>query len=121
MNNEDYANVEKNIEKIKSIGKFVVVKDKLADFETNMDVAASEWSDMLKGYFPQEDKAEGQYILAAAVDTTFPVQDVFYTGEKESANMRHICKTQNRADHQRHIVDCFFRLADGVRRTQTRG
>lgn len=80
---EDYANVEKNIEKIKSIGKFVVVKDKLADFETNMDVAASEWSDMLKGYFPQEDKAEGQYILAAAVDTTFPVQDVFYTGEKE--------------------------------------
>lgn len=75
---EKFEQVEASIEKIKKAGKYVVVKPKLADFESNMHADASDWRGVPAAY-----GADGEYIFAAAVDTKYPVQDIFYTGLKE--------------------------------------
>lgn len=75
---EKFEQVEASIEKIKKAGKYVVVKPKLADFESNMHADASEWRGVPAAY-----GADGEYIFAAAVDTEYPVQDIFYVSAKE--------------------------------------
>lgn len=75
----DYKNIESSIEKMKAIGNYVVVKPKLADFESNMDVSAADWKNIVESY----GEISGKYVFAAAVDTEYPVQDLFYTSAKE--------------------------------------
>lgn len=75
-----YEDAEASIEKMKAAGKYVVVRQKLIDFETNMGVSASEWQNMTDIFGGDEDD-----IFAAAVDTTYPIQDIFYTSAKEYA------------------------------------
>ncbi len=71
-----YGELEKNIAQMKASGKYVIVNPKLADFETDMEgVDASRWRDEVKySGFDEEN-----FLFAAAVDTAYPVQDVFYT------------------------------------------
>jgi len=69
-----YENLEKSIEKMKDAGKYVIVLPKLADFETNMDVGASSWRDIVK----YEGLTEEDFLFAAAVDTAYPIRDDFY-------------------------------------------
>lgn len=74
-----YEEIDANIEKMKKIGKYVVVKPKLAEFESNMEVSASEWRNVVAAYH----EIDNDYIFVAAVDTEYPVQDIFYTSAKE--------------------------------------
>lgn len=75
----DFAKVDTSIEALKALGKYVIVKPKLADFESNLDVSASEWKNLIESY----NIGSGNYVFVAAVDTEYPIQDLFYKGEKE--------------------------------------
>lgn len=73
----EFENAEANIEKLKALGKYVIVKPKLIDFESNTSATASDWQHLFGIY-----GADGDYVFAIAVDTNYPVQDVFYTNAK---------------------------------------
>lgn len=73
-----FGDAEKSIEQIKSLGAYVMIAPKLAEFETNMDTTAEEWRYTLDSY----DVVEGEYLYIAAVDTKYPIQDTFYAQNK---------------------------------------
>lgn len=75
---KDYDSVKASLEQMKSgkNHKFLIVKPKLSEFESNMDISANEWRGMIKSY----KYSEGiDCIFAASVDTGFPIQDAFYS------------------------------------------
>lgn len=64
-----------NIENIKEDEKYVILSPTRADFDTNIAaVNINEWSNNLH----VGDK-DGDYIFMIAIDTTYPIQDDFYT------------------------------------------
>ena len=76
-----YEEADKNLEKMKSGDsvKYMFVYPQLKDFETNMNVSAwGEW----KGVKSQETGRESGAIFAAAVDTSYPIQDQFSEGKR---------------------------------------
>ena len=78
---EGYKNAEEHIRDLKSGEnvKYLIVRPKLRDFETNMNVSASgEWT-ALKSSRPE---GNVQIVFAAAVDTSYPIQDQFYEGRE---------------------------------------
>src|SRR5699024_5695701 len=78
---EGYADAETHIRDLKSGEnvKYLIVRPKLRDFETNMNVSASgEWTS-LKSSRPE---GNARIVLAAAVDTSYPIQDQFYEGRE---------------------------------------
>lgn len=78
---EGYTDAEKHIKDLKSGDhvKYMIIRPKLKDFETNMNVNVSgEWNSLRES---KPDKAE-EIIFAAAVDTSYPVQDQFYEGSQ---------------------------------------
>lgn len=78
----DYADAEKYIGEMKSGGsaKYMIVNPKLKDFETNMNLTASDEWDEVRSY---EYGRNSENIMAVSVDTSYPVQDQFY---EDSAN-----------------------------------
>lgn len=78
-NREAYKNfnsLEENIKKMKAAGQYIVVRPKLADFETNMNGAeASVWKSEAK----MQGTNDKQFVYAAAVDTTYPIHDEYYS------------------------------------------
>lgn len=87
---EDYSMVEENLKKIRGMGKYTIVRPKLADFESNLkDTDATQWRDMIK--YPAEGK---NFIYAVGVDTAYPIQDDFHAEnliyEKYGSNARSI-------------------------------
>ena len=78
---KDYDSVKASLEQMKSgkNQKFLIVKPKLSEFESNMNISASEWRSMVKSYKYSE---QIDCIFAASVDTKFPIQDVFYSAAK---------------------------------------
>lgn len=76
---KDYNKVEENIKKMTAQGKYVVVAPKLADFQSNMDVSAEEWKNMVTGSANQKE----EFLFAVSVDTNYPIQDSFYMKNKE--------------------------------------
>lgn len=81
-NKKEYASYEdlkESLDEIRSVGRYVIVTPKLADFETNMtDVNASGWRDEMVYAGP----AGGDFIFAAGVDTSYPIYDQFYDQSK---------------------------------------
>ena len=79
---KNYDDVKENLDEMKSNskGRYLIVRPKLAEFETNMDISASEWRTMVKSYNYSQ---KVDCIFAAVVDTRFPIQDAFYTDAKE--------------------------------------
>ena len=77
-NREEYRegqDLEATLDKIRESGKYAIIYPRLVDFETNMkNVDAAEWRNAL-----QVNGKEDAYIFALSVDTTYPVQDSFYT------------------------------------------
>lgn len=73
---QNYDKVKESLETLKENpnNKYVIVKPKLKDFESNMEVSALEWRNTAELY----DSLGDHYIVAAAVDTSYPIQDVFY-------------------------------------------
>lgn len=80
---QNYSSVEDSLKQIAKGEnyKYVMIQRKLADFDTNMDISASQWvSDINESLYRVN--PNGEFIFAAAVDTSYPIQDVFYMGEK---------------------------------------
>ena len=78
---EGYADAEAHIQDLKSGEnvRYLIVRPKLRDFETNMNVSASgEWT-ALRSSRPD---GNAEIVFAAAVDTSYPVQDQFYEGRE---------------------------------------
>lgn len=75
----DYSKLDSSIVKMKNSGKYIIVKPKLADFETNLkDVDASGWRDSVQSSGLNEE----DFLFVAAVDTKYPVQDGFYSEDR---------------------------------------
>lgn len=71
----EFSKLETSVKKMKDCGKYVVVKPKLADFETNLkDVDAVAWREAVQ----VSGLGVNDYLFIAAVDTDYPVQDDFY-------------------------------------------
>lgn len=79
---KDYSSVKESLEQMKAgdDNQYLIVRPKLAEFETNMDISASEWRSMVKSYTYTK---QGDCIFAASVDTKFPIQDAFYSDSQE--------------------------------------
>lgn len=58
---------------------YLVVKPKLKDFESNIDISQSEWKNLIK----EQTIVDQDFVYVAAVDTKYPIQDAFYEGEKQ--------------------------------------
>lgn len=76
---ENIHDIKQNMKKIQSYGKYVIVRPKLVDFKSNMDTSANDWRNIVD----YTDRIGNDYIFAAAVDTNYPIQDVFYICQKE--------------------------------------
>lgn len=77
-NKKEYSNLlelEENVKKMKKYGKYVVVRPKLSEFESNLsNEDALTWRDNIKYSGPQTE----DFVFVAAVDTNYPIQDSFY-------------------------------------------
>ena len=78
---ENYADAAKNLKEIKSGDsiRYMIIYPKLKDFETNMNISESNEWDTLRSY---ENRRRLNSTFAVAVDTRFPIQDVFYEGQE---------------------------------------
>lgn len=72
---EDFADLNANIRELCSYGKNVRITPLLADFQTNMDVKATDWRNQIK----YSGLNEEDFLFAATVDTDYPIRDTFYT------------------------------------------
>ena len=73
---QDYDKAQENLEMFRKMGKYAIIMPKLADFETNFNnIDASDWQEEVKS---SGNKEEG-FIYAVGVDTTYPIEDAFYT------------------------------------------
>lgn len=61
--------------KISPSGKYMVVTPKLADFKTNLDTEADNWSSRTMA-------GTDNYMYVVSVDTKYPIQDSFYLQNK---------------------------------------
>ena len=79
---KEFDKIEENISRMISDekDKYIIIYPKLKDFKTNMDIAAGTYYDMVKYYV--EGKIGENVVLAACIDTDFPVQDGFYTAKE---------------------------------------
>ena len=79
---KDFDKISENISRMMSDkkDKYIIIYPKLKDFKTNMDIAAGTYYDMVKYYV--DGKIGENVILAACIDTDFPVQDGFYTAKE---------------------------------------
>ena len=75
------TNIEECIADMKSGKnvKYIFVYPKLKDFETNMDILPTNEWDMVRSY--DTDKTYDS-IFAVAVDTSYPVKDMFYERDR---------------------------------------
>lgn len=82
---KSYDEVKANLERMKSgsKSKYLIVRPKLAEFETNMDISANEWHSTVKSYICSQNT---DCIFAASIDTDFPIQDNFYTDKQAYDN-----------------------------------
>ena len=77
----DYSRAEENIEKMKSGDsvRYLVIYPQLEDYESNMSLTASTEWEMVRS---QMGGSQFNGILAVSVDTSYPVQDLFYEGNE---------------------------------------
>lgn len=77
-NNSQYSDINKVSqyeEEMKQFGKYVIIAPKLADFATNFDMEAEQWC-------KSQILGTNDYKYMIAVDTEYPIQDVFYAQNK---------------------------------------
>lgn len=75
----DYNKIEANIEKIKALGSYTIVKPKLADFSTNMKgLKAEMWKQEVKNV----GTAQEDFIYAVGVDNKFPIEDEYHNQQE---------------------------------------
>lgn len=71
-----YEDVEKNMAALKDDAdiRYVIVKPTLDQFESNLDTLSTYWQDHVEPY----DFLGEHYTVMAAMDTRYPIQDMFY-------------------------------------------
>lgn len=77
-NRQAYTDINKMQEYVKALtqgGKYVVATPKLADFQTNIDTEADQWSARVIA-------GTDNYMYIVSVDTEYPIQDGFYVQNK---------------------------------------
>lgn len=73
---QDYEKLDQSLDSIRKMGKYAIIEPELSGFETNLKrIDVEEWRDEVK-YAGNEDK---HFIYAIGVDTTYPIEDSFYT------------------------------------------
>ena len=73
---QNYDQINLNLDKIRKLGKYAVIKPELAEFETNLNhIDAEEWRSEVKSI----GNKENGFIYAIGVDTNYPIKDSFYT------------------------------------------
>lgn len=76
---ENAANWKESLKKIRKMGRFVIVTNRLEEFETNIKrTQASGWKSLLERLSGKT----GNDLLAIGVDTKYPIQDKFYRESK---------------------------------------
>ena len=73
---KDFNKLDESLKMISKSGKYLIVKPKLSDFDSNIDNEdASTWKDLIQYSGP----AEENFVYAVGVDTSYPIQDSFYS------------------------------------------
>ncbi len=71
----DINKMQEYVQRLTASGKYVVVTPKLADFKTNIDTEADNWSSKVMA-------GTDDYIYVLSVDVEYPIQDSFYLQNK---------------------------------------
>ncbi len=71
---QEYDALEESLLALKHMGRYLIVEPEAIDFETNMEMSGNRWLPDLE----ESVRNEGDFIFAAAVDTAYPVHDLFY-------------------------------------------
>ena len=71
------GDVEKSVKKL---GKYVIIKSKLSDFDSNIDKAdAEQWQSQM---IYLSDSDNGEFVFMTGVDTNYPVKDTYYKNKQ---------------------------------------
>ena len=80
VTNREELGQENNIndvaKSVRKMGKYVIIKSKLSEFETNIQEADAELWQSQTVYLSNADK--GEFVFMAGVDTKYPVKDSYY-------------------------------------------
>lgn len=77
---KDFESIENDLDMFINDGdiRYVLVRPRLNEFESNLDVTASDWRNYVNG----GDILGEDYIVMSAVDVSYPIQDIFYEAQK---------------------------------------
>ena len=80
VTNREELGQENNIndvaKSVRKMGKYVIIKSKLSEFETNIQEADAELWQSQTVYLSNADK--GEFVFMTGVDTKYPVKDSYY-------------------------------------------
>lgn len=76
----NFTDLEKNISELKKSGKYINAAPRLVDFKTNTKMEAKDYRGILGSQV--EWIVDGDYQLIAVVDTSYPIQDEFYSNNQ---------------------------------------
>lgn len=69
-------NIDDVAKSVRKMGKYVIIKSKLSEFETNIQEADAELWQSQTVYLSNADK--GEFVFMTGVDTKYPVKDSYY-------------------------------------------
>ena len=69
-------NIDDVAKSVRKMGKYVIIKSKLSEFETNIQEADAELWQSQTVYLSNVDK--GEFVFMTGVDTKYPVKDSYY-------------------------------------------
>lgn len=89
----EYSKAEQNLKKLKELGKYVIIRPELNDFDTNLkDINALSWRESVKYSVQYAGGKEEDFVFAIGIDTSYPIKDGFYSGaylyERYGSNIR---------------------------------
>ena len=73
---EQENNINDVAKSVRKMGKYVIIKSKLSEFETNIQEADAELWQSQTVYLSNADK--GEFVFMTGVDTKYPVKDSYY-------------------------------------------
>lgn len=73
----NFDNWQKNVEKLKE-KDYILITPKVAEFESSFSDNASMWKQLVKEEMPDVK----EYLVGISIDTTYPIQDMFYQQNK---------------------------------------
>lgn len=81
----DYARVEDSLETMKVEGKYIIVRSRQSDLETDMHYANKEnWYEQVMQLSEASALPDDRgFVFAVSVDTGFPIHDSFYSGASD--------------------------------------